>query len=51
MDWAMLAERVAMTLRSGCVEVILGLGTYNTTNHQIFKVLIWAALCLVLNWG
>lgn len=51
LDWAMLAERVAMTLRSGCVEVILGLGIHNTTNHQIFKVLIWATLCLVLNWG
>lgn len=52
LDWAVLAERMAMTLRSGCVEVILGIGTYNTTNNQIFtKVLVWATLCLVLSLG
>lgn len=52
LEWAVLAERVAVTLRNGCEEVILGLGTHNTTNHQICtKVLIWATLCSALNLG
>lgn len=44
--------KVALTLKSGCVEVIWDVGIHDTTTHQIFaKVLLWATSCLVLRDG